>query len=79
MNKVRRKAITELQEKLQAIVEELEPLKEDEKIYYGYMYDNMPEIFKKGDKALASEEAIENLEEAIAYISDAIDCLGNVQ
>lgn len=69
MNKARRNELNELIEELNAIVERLEAItdEEDEGV------EAIPENLKSSDRAIAAETALENLNDVITYITDAIE------
>lgn len=83
MNKERRKKIASIQDGLGQIEQSLDALKEqaqemlddlnevmeEEQEYI----DNMPENLADSERAAAADEAVENLEEAIALITDLCD------
>ena len=78
MNKTRRKELTdvinglnEMQDKddLYSWINDLENIKDDEEYYY----DNIPENLQSSQRACDSEEAIDNLNEAISILNDAYD------
>lgn len=83
MNKDRRKKIACIADSLnqieylleapkaraQEMLDELNELMEEEQEYI----DNMPENFADSEKAAVANEAVENLEEAIALITDLCD------
>lgn len=78
MNKARRKEladiITELnriqdKEDLYCCINTLDNIKDDEQNYY----DNIPENLQYSQRAEDSEEAIENLEDALDLLNEAYD------
>lgn len=71
MNKARRKEIEALSDMLLNISEQLEDIKNDEE----ESYENM---FEWIDAYQNSEEAQENLDEAISSIEDARGCLEKI-
>ena len=73
MNAQRRKALTYISERVTALVEELEALKDEEHEYF----DNMPENFQQADKGQMAEAAVGELDEAISSIETAVDNLNN--
>ena len=60
MNKIRRKALADIQEQLETLKEELEALKEEEEDYR----DNMPENLQGSERYEAAESACDNLDNA---------------
>ena len=82
MNNTRRKAISELSQKVGSIkgeVEELmqsiEDIKSEEEDYK----ENIPENLQGGDKYELAEAAIENLEEAYNGLNDIVGILEDVE
>lgn len=74
MNNVRRKQLFKLLEQLEQVREELETLKEEEEEYRDNMPENLwgSEKFEKADEACNNmETAIDDLEEAFSFISEA--------
>lgn len=79
MNKLRRKELYKLINKLSAIknqedlsdcIDILEAIKSDEEEYY----DNAPENLQYSARYEASQEAIDNMDEALNYLNDALIC-----
>lgn len=75
MNRERRKQISEAQELLDQAFDILQTCLEEEQEYY----DNIPENMNTGERADASETALEYLSEAIQATSDATNILGNIE
>ena len=76
MNRIRRKALQEISNRIEAIMADLETLKEEEEEYR----DNMPEGFYGSDRYEKAEEdcdslqfAFDSLEEAVSSIAEAIE------
>jgi predicted RNase H-like HicB family nuclease len=78
MNKLRRKELSNVIEELNKIQDRddlydcimtLDSIKDDEQDYY----DNIPENLQYSQRAEDSEEAIENLEEALDLLNDVYD------
>lgn len=67
MNIERRKAITEIHQKLEEIMSCLDNLRDEEQ----EAYDNMPEPFQDSERGEAMYEAIYNLEYAYNSIEEA--------
>ena len=75
MNKLRRKDLSRVMDKIQDVLSELSSLQEEEEEYR----DNMPENLQGSERYERADEACDNLcsacdslEEAISYIEDAI-------
>ena len=78
MNKVRRKELSEvikalgmMQDKddLYSIISDLESIKSDEEDYY----DNIPENLQYSQRAEDSEQAIENMDDALDLLNDVYE------
>lgn len=78
MNKARRKELAEVIQKLNQVrdksdlyneISTLEDIKSDEESYY----DNIPENLQYSQRAEASEEAIDNLDEALDLLNEVYD------
>jgi len=69
MNKDRRAKLELIRESLDALMVELEMLRDEEQEYY----DNMPESFQNGDKGEAADTAIYALSSAYDDVSSAIE------
>lgn len=78
MNKARRKELSEVIRKLNiakdrddlySIINELDSIKDDEQDYY----DNIPENLQYSQRAEDSEQAIDNLEEALDLLNEVYD------
>lgn len=74
MNQIRRKSLAEIQDKIEALREELETLKCEEEEYR----DNMPENLQGSERYQWADDACNNLdmaldslEEACSYIEEA--------
>ena len=74
MNKLRRKAIQSIFDKLTELQEEIEAIKDAE----DECRENMPENLHGSERYEQSETASSNMEEAIDYISSACDSLESV-
>lgn len=75
MNKARRKTISELRERLDALKtaadeleSEIETIRDEEQEYF----DNMPESLQGGDKGQAAEEAVSHLDTALEAIQEVV-------
>lgn len=73
MNKERRKDIASIVEELEALQERIEIVRDEEQDYF----DNMPESFQSGEKGMAAEEAISNLDDAFGEMDTIIDYLNS--
>ena len=74
MNKNRKQVIKTYTSILQDVLQKLDNVLDEERDYY----DNMPENLQGSLRADASQDAIDELEEAIADIGSAIDHLINI-
>lgn len=73
MNKLRRKALQEIFDKLSDLREEVESLMQEE----DENRENMPENLRGSERYEQSETASYNMEEAAEYISSACESIGN--
>lgn len=76
MNKIRRKALRELQDQLKALKEQLETLSDEEAEYRDNIPENLwgSERYEKADAACdLLGDAFSSLEEAISSIEEAIE------
>ena len=71
MNKIRRKALQEIYDKLSDLREELETIKDEE----GESRENMPENLQGSERYEQSETASGNIDEAMEYLSSACDSI----
>ena len=67
MNKIRRKALGEIRDRLEVIIGDIGNLRDEEQDYI----DNMPENMQGGERAAAADEAVNQMEQAIGSIEDA--------
>ena len=74
MNKNRKQVIKTYTNILRDVLQKLDNVLDEERDYY----DNMPENLQSSLRADASQDAIDELEEAIADIGDAIEHLENI-
>ena len=74
MNKERKSKIKLYKSMIGDILNKLNGLLDEEQDYY----DNIPENLQSSLKADISQDAIEELEEAISNLNDAIDHLDNI-
>lgn len=71
MNKLRRKSLQEIFDKLSDLREEIESIKDEE----DESRENMPENLQGSERYEQSETASYNMDEAIEYISSACDSI----
>ena len=71
MNKDRRKILAQLQERLEAIKDEIQSVLEDEEEYR----DNMPENLQGSEKYEKADNACDNLSYAVDSLEDVISSL----
>ena len=71
MNKIRRKALQEIYDKLSDLREELETIKDEE----DESRENMPENLQGSERYEQSETASGNIDEAMEYLSSACDSI----
>lgn len=71
MNKIRRKALQEIYDKLSDLREELETIKDEE----DESGENMPENLQGSERYEQSETASGNIDEAMEYLSSACDSI----
>ena len=69
MNADQRKMIEDLVAQLNTLRDEFENLKSEEED----KYDNLPESLQDAELGEGIQEAIDNLDDGISYLSDAID------
>lgn len=74
MNKARRKALSDLIERLDEILEALGTLSEEEQA----AYDNLPESLQSGERGQAMETAAGRLYDAVSTLDDVRHELGDV-
>ena len=78
MNKTRRKEISQIYDKLNSIIFDLDILKdrlENVKEEEQESLDNLPENLQFSSKAQEMEENVDNLDNSIDYLSQAIESL----
>lgn len=71
MNNTRRKQINDIIEQTKSIQSNIEEIRIDEET----ALDNMPENLKESDRALSSQDAIDNLDLAYGTCDELIDYL----
>lgn len=71
MNKARRKELERAIELLEKATDIIDSCKDEEREYL----DNMPENLQYSEKHEVAESAVENLEQALYYLSDAVECV----
>lgn len=69
MNKIRRKTLNELYDKLAELKELLEEVKCEEEDYR----DNMPENLQNSERYEIAENACDNMDSAISSLEEALD------
>lgn len=75
MNQDRRKQIDEAAGMLQDALALIEQIRDEEQ----EAFDNMPESLQQSDRGIASEEAANDLSEAVDNITETIDTLENAK
>ena len=73
MNKARRKALEEINGKIEDLKSDLEGLRDEEQAYL----DNMPESLQQGEKAEMAENAVGSMDEAIEALETAGSSVGD--
>lgn len=71
MNKSRRKALTDIAEKIDSIKGRIEELREEEQDYL----DNMPENLQDSENAYKADSAISSMDEAIYSLEEVMGSL----
>lgn len=71
MNNTRRKAIQNIMDKLEELMEEIEAIKDEEQ----EAYDNLPEALQGSERGEAMESAVYNLDDAWENAQLVIDAL----
>ena len=74
MNKERRKQIQSVIDNIEIIKDKLQNVLNDEEAYF----DNMPENLQGSTRGIESEEAMDNMNEAIELIDEVIDVLNGL-
>lgn len=74
MNNARRKQLSKWLKDLEGIKSELETICSDEQDYF----DNMPENLQGGQRGCDSEEAIDQMNEAVSSIEEAISIIEGI-
>lgn len=69
MNKIRRKALSEIVDRLEELRSDLEGIKEEEEEYR----DNMPGNLQGSERYDAADAACDNLDSALGTLEDAIN------
>lgn len=75
MNQQRRKALSEIRDEIESLVERAEEARDEEQEYF----DNMPESFQMGEKGDAASEALAQLETAIDALNEAMNAIEEAQ
>lgn len=73
MNAKDRKLVSEWSDKLDKIKSEIEAMKEEQEI----RFDNMPESLQDSERGEEMQEAIDNLDNAVCSIDEAVEYLEN--
>lgn len=71
MNKARRQQLNKWLQDLEEIKSELEDICSDEEYYY----DNLPENLQGSQRGMDAEEAIDQMNDAVSSIDDAINAV----
>lgn len=71
MNNTRRKAIQNIMDKLEELMEEIEAIKDEEQ----EAYDNLPESLQNSERGEAMDSAVYNLDDAAENVQLVIDAL----
>lgn len=71
MNNTRRKAIQNIMDKLEELMEEIEAIKDEEQ----EAYDNLPESLQNSERGEVMDSAIYNLDDAAENVQLVIDAL----
>lgn len=74
MNKIRRQQLRKWLEEMEAIKNELESICSDEEDYF----ENMPENLQGSDRGMTAEEAIDKMNDAVAAIEEAVECVEEI-
>lgn len=74
MNKVRREKIRKINVMIEAALEELRTVLDEEQDYY----DNIPENLLGSERAEASEEAIDIISDSIDSIEEVIESISDI-
>ena len=67
MNKIRRKHLSEIQDRLSDIISDPNEIRDEEE----NAYDNLPESIQASERGDAMSEAFDNIDEAITMLEDA--------
>lgn len=71
MNNTRRKAIQNIMDKLEELMEEIEAIRDEEQ----EAYDNLPESLQNSERGEVMDSAIYNLDDAAENVQLVIDAL----
>lgn len=74
MNKQRRSALAKVADDINSAMMKLEDIKNDEQD----AFDNLPESIQDSERGSQMEENIENMEDGISYLQDALDSISEV-
>lgn len=75
MNKQRRKALADIQERIEKIKTDLEALREEEEEYL----ENMPEGIQESERGDAAQTAIDNMEYVEQSLDEALSSIEEAQ
>ena len=75
MNRLRRKELAALQQRIEIIKNELESLREEEEFYF----ENMPEGIQNSELGERSQAAIDNMEYAEGSLDEALENIEQAQ
>lgn len=75
MNKERRRRLNELQGKIEEIVSIIEDVQGEEQD----AYDNLPENMRDGDKGQAMDAAIDEMNNAVQSLNEALSSIESAQ
>ena len=67
MNKIRRKHLSEIQDRLSDIISDLNEIRDEEET----AYENLPDSIQFSERGDAMSEAFDNIDEAISMLEDA--------
>lgn len=74
MNKIRRKSLADIFEKITELKDILENIKDEEECYR----DNIPENLQGSERYTKADNAVDKMEEAISSLEEAADSLEEI-